>query len=209
MLAFCLNLQVFLCLYWTALTDAEVKGVQWKKSGESVTIQCRSSGKQQQLALKKGLKEEFQLFNTEAASAKEVTAKEYIERLQTHGEFPNKDILIKNLSPNDTGPYWCIYTKVDSHANIETTKGEGSVLLVVTDHAGDKQVAKDEPKACDSSNQDLIMVCVVVIGVVLLLIIMSFLIWIVRKKQSGNGAEKPRRVATNDVYEEMRGTLRP
>lgn len=83
--------------------------------------------------MKKGLKEENDVFFKEGNSAKHTIAKEFTGRLQSHGEFPSVSILIKNLTSGDTGPYWCIYTKFDPKAGqLIHKRGTGSVLLVVT-----------------------------------------------------------------------------
>lgn len=103
----------------------------WKKVGESITIQCRSASDHESLEVKKGLNE-TQIFSTTNANPhKKIIIPSMAARVQTNGNFPNMDILIKNLSVDDTGPYWCFYAKF-SGKSVETIKGAGSVLLVVT-----------------------------------------------------------------------------
>ncbi|XP_030262503.1 T-cell antigen CD7-like isoform X1 [Sparus aurata] len=196
-----LKLVTVLCFCCIAL-GTETGGVLWKKPGEPVTIQCRTFSDQESLSLKKGLKEEHDVLFKEGNSAKDTIAKEFTGRLQSHGEFPNVSILIKNLTSGDTGPYWCIYTKFDPKSGqLIQMKGTGSVLLVVTD-------SSDSMKQCDPASNELVLVSVVISAAVLLGIIMGFFIWIIKTKSSRRTA-KPRRVANNDVYEDMRGgTLR-
>lgn len=109
----------------------------WKRFGEAITIQCRPFQKSEEyLTLKMGLREEFQIIHTENESKKVVIAPPFKERVQINQEFANVDIFIKNLTSNDTGPYWCVYKKFDVvSSQIVETKGNGSVLLVVTGEA--------------------------------------------------------------------------
>lgn len=98
----------------------------------AVTIQCRSETQQEFLTLKKGINEDVQVFNNDGKSGKTTMAKEFTGRLQSNGVFPNVDILIKNLTSDDTGPYWCEYKRFDQQsASFISVKGKGSVLLVV------------------------------------------------------------------------------
>lgn len=53
-------------------------------------------------------------------------------RVKTNGEFPSMDIVIKNLDLDDSGPYWCVYSKIDYSYTQLMTQGNESVLLVVT-----------------------------------------------------------------------------
>uniref|UniRef100_A0A3Q3J466 Immunoglobulin V-set domain-containing protein n=1 Tax=Monopterus albus TaxID=43700 RepID=A0A3Q3J466_MONAL len=54
------------------------------------------------------------------------------DRVQLNGAFPNVDILIKNLTVEDTGPYWCSYVEMGGKSSdLLNVKSKGSVLLVV------------------------------------------------------------------------------
>lgn len=153
-----------------------------------------------------GLSEDSDVFFTEKDLVKTTVADRYKHRLQSNGDFPNVNILIKNLTLNDTGPYWCVYKIFDTKTNKQKSiKGDGSVLLVVTD---DKRGATDPMKACNGSHQDLVLVSVVISAAVLLCILMAFLIMIILKTRSLRASVTPRRLPTNDVYEDMRGTFR-
>ncbi|XP_076609266.1 uncharacterized protein LOC143334375 [Chaetodon auriga] len=199
MCAVWLKLVTILCLSCTALTGPESGGVVWRDFGGSVTIQCRSPEQDQEsLSLKKGLGEDEILFK-ESNSEKPTISSEFTSRLELHGVFPSMDIFIKNLTSADTGPYWCTYTKFDQMTSQRVTmKGTGSVLLVVT----------DTMKQCDPENKNLVLVSVVISAAVLLGIIMGFFIWIILKTKTLRSTVKPRHTTTNDVYEDMRGTLR-
>lgn len=108
---------------------AEKTAVVWRRPGGAFTIQCRYSEQEKvSLNLKRGIKKSDVLFmNLEDQTIK----KEFRDRLQINGVFPNLDILIKNLTSNDTGPYWCFYIKTEEN-DIPEEEGKGSVLLVVS-----------------------------------------------------------------------------
>ncbi|XP_027140565.1 uncharacterized protein LOC104929808 [Larimichthys crocea] len=210
-----LKLITILCLFSTALSGPESGGVVWTDVGGSVTIQCRDTADKESLSLEKGLSQE-EILNKDRDSEKITIAKGFRDRLQLDGEFPNLNIFIRNLTTDDMGPYWCVYKKYDTTASqIKTVKGKGSVLLVVRDQErmaviGD---ASEKTKQCDSSDKNLVLLSVVISAAILLGIIIGFLIWIVlktkalRSTRSTRSTVKPRNT-TNDVYEDMRGTLR-
>lgn len=103
----------------------------WARPGEAFTIQCRQPEQDQEsLTLKRGIKKSDIVFMYLGGQ----TIKDgFNHRLQINGVFPNLDILIKNLTSDDTGPYWCLYAKTNENLNeIEEKEGTGSVLLVVS-----------------------------------------------------------------------------
>ncbi|XP_022056930.1 uncharacterized protein si:ch211-188c18.1 isoform X2 [Acanthochromis polyacanthus] len=201
-----LRIVVVVSVCCTALSQAEDRGGVWRDVGESVTIQCRTSAEQDSLYLKMGLSKDIDVFFTEKDTGKNTISTQYKHRLQSNGAFPNVDILIKNLTANDTGPYWCMYKAFDRKTSKQTaTDGSGSVLLVVTREV---RAPTGPVKACDATHQDLVMVSVVISAAVLLCILMAFLIMIIIKTKSLRASVAPRRLPTNDVYEDMRGTFR-
>ncbi|XP_049418241.1 uncharacterized protein LOC125880052 [Epinephelus fuscoguttatus] len=199
MSAVCLKLITILCLSCTVLSGPGGSGVVWRDFGGAITIQCRPCETDQEfLAVQKGLSEDNRILFIDGSSQKETFHKDFMGRIQSNGEFPNMDILIKNLTTEDTGPYWCVYKKFDVNSEQTiSTKGTGSVLLVVTDTA----------KPCDSSTNYLLLVSVVISAAVLLGIFICFLIWLIKTKTLCT-TKKPRHVPNNDVYEDMRGTIR-
>lgn len=97
--------------------------------GESFTIHCRTAVSEQNLlSLKRGLhRNEVLATGTDISAA--IISKEMEGRLNVTGVFPSLDLLITNLTMEDTGPYWCEYTAYDK--TMETKEGNGAVLLVV------------------------------------------------------------------------------
>ncbi|XP_053194617.1 uncharacterized protein si:rp71-81e14.2 isoform X2 [Scomber japonicus] len=187
-----------LCLFFTALNAKETH-VAFKDVGEQITIQCRSSKPDRSLSLMKGLHEESQILHR-ASNGKNTIAAHFENRLEVNGEMPNTDILIKNLTSEDTGPYWCVY-KSFAKSMSEEKRGTGSMLLVV----------RDSTQPCELTNKSLILGSVVISGAVLLLIILAFFMWYIFKSKNSrtsSPSKKPRHATTNDVYEDMRGTLR-
>ncbi|XP_034751045.1 uncharacterized protein LOC117958646 isoform X2 [Etheostoma cragini] len=206
MSVFWLKLTTVICLYYAALSGPVNSEVVWRDSGEAVTIQCRCSDPNQEfLTLKKGLSEDYEVLYKDGNSEKDTIKKEFKARLQLNGVFPNVDIFIKNLTSNDTGPYWCEYKKFDPKFNeAMKMKGTGSILLVVTDRP--QQFADS---TCDPLENNLILVFVVICAALLIGIIMCLLIRIIiLKTKTLRTKKKTRKVPTNDVYEDMRGTIR-
>ncbi|XP_004558468.3 uncharacterized protein LOC101486811 isoform X2 [Maylandia zebra] len=198
MSAVCLFILI-LCFYGTARTAADGYKVIQIKVGKQVTIQCKSASNQEMLYLKRGLNEEEDIFYL-TDSKKSTINQKFTDRLQFHGQVPNVDILLKNLTLDDTGPYWCVY-KMSSNYKLKTSRGNGSVLLVVTESG-------PAPVCTGQSQGDLVLVSVVICAAVLIVVLTVFLIWIIIKTKPLRSTVKKRQVPVNDVYEDMRGTIR-
>ncbi|KAG8007027.1 hypothetical protein GBF38_023146 [Nibea albiflora] len=197
-----IQLITILCLFSTALSGPESGGVVWKDPGGSITIQCTATTKDHEhLSLEKGLTPSDQILYKDKDSNQEVKATGFKDRLQLHGQFHNLSIYIKNLTAADTGLYWCIYSMYNPKAGQVQKECKASLLLVV----------RESPRHCDPSDKNLVLLSVVISAAILLGIIIGFLIWIVLKTKamrSARSTAKPRRTAANDVYEDMRGTMR-
>ncbi|XP_024657905.2 uncharacterized protein LOC101486141 isoform X1 [Maylandia zebra] len=194
MSAVCLFILI-LCLYGTARTaagKAETDGYEVIriKVGKQVTIQCRSASNQEMLYLKRGLNEEEDIFYL--TDSKSTINQKFTDRLQFHGQVPNVDILLKNLTLDDTGPYWCVYI-VSGNYELKTSRGNGSVLLVVTENRPSPTVPK-----CDQSQGDtpMVLVYVVICAGVLIVILIASLIWIVIKNNRLHNKARRRRDET-------------
>ncbi|XP_029997581.1 uncharacterized protein LOC115424450 isoform X2 [Sphaeramia orbicularis] len=201
--------QIFLSfLFCSAICGLESSGVQWKNVGESITIQCRSSEADMDAAgLTKGLNKDTEIAFKYKNSPKITIAPPFRNRLQLGSEFPNMDFLLSNLTSADTGPYWCEYQKIDSKSptGLKNVAGTGSVLLVVTDNT--VQTGKSvTPGDCEQPNNSLVVTSVVISAAVLLGLILVIVAFI--KTKALCSTSKPTPVPHNDVYEDMRGTIR-
>ncbi|CAI5675234.1 unnamed protein product [Oreochromis niloticus] len=201
-----LQLITLLCLSFGTPSRADGHGVVRINVGKQITIQCKSASNQDMLYLKKGLNEEEDIYFTD--SNKSTINQKFTDRLQFHGKLPNVDILIKNLTLDDTGPYWCVYKSTDQKYELKTTKGSGSVLLVVTESKSTDSLADQRSECLEQSQSDLVLVTVVICAAVLIVVLTVFLIWIILKTRPLRSTVKKRPVPVNDVYEDMRGTIR-
>ncbi|XP_037331129.2 immunoglobulin V-set domain-containing protein [Pungitius pungitius] len=190
MSAFCLKLVTTFCLCCTALSGPGHRGVVRKEAGGSVTIQCRSETGRYSLSLSKDPGNK-QILVVDDRSKKMTPAGEVETRYQVNGTFPNYDILINNLTFDDTGLYWCTY-----YSSLER-RNTTSMLLVV----------EATTLRCEQRNDNLILVSLLICAAVLLVLIACFLIWIISKTRMCT-TKKPRHVPGNDVYEDMRATIR-
>ncbi|XP_077414504.1 uncharacterized protein LOC144044149 [Vanacampus margaritifer] len=196
MSAVCFAFITVLCLFDTtpAETVENNTRVIWRAIGRSVSIQCRLSQQCQKMTLLKGLRKESQVLYM--TSKKPTVAEEFSGRLRVNGDLPNVDVVISNLTSEDTGPYWCTYEWFDDQiSDKRDVDGKGSVLLVITDE-----------QQCGNPNKNLLLVIVVVSAAVLFGVFIAFMLWVIPKLKRWQTKYRPRH--TNDIYEEMRGTLR-
>ncbi|CAG03130.1 unnamed protein product [Tetraodon nigroviridis] len=189
MAALWLRVLPLFCLPCVALSNPEQDRVVWKELGESVTIHCSVAMAPLLLSLKKGL-HRSDVYSTSSSQSPGTTSREVEGRLKVNGEFPNLDLVISNLTAEDTGPYWCEYTEFEK--KMVTKDGNGAILLVVNE------------KECAEENTHLLLGALVGCAALLLIIIIGFSVWIIPKIIT----RKAKRTISNDVYEDMRGTLR-
>ncbi|XP_062264961.1 uncharacterized protein si:rp71-81e14.2 isoform X2 [Platichthys flesus] len=194
-----LKLVTLLCFSCTALSDPERSRVVWKKAGETTTIECRTSDIVPDfLDLCRGFCENDKVLHMTSTKVSPLPALR--DRVHVNGVYPNVDISIENLTSADTAPYWCVYKKVVG--TIIKEKSGGSVYLVVEDRGG----SADGKQACETDQQ--LVVTVVISAVVLFGFMLGFFLWITLKTKTFRPSEKPRRVPNNEVYEDMRSTIR-
>ncbi|XP_029913778.1 T-cell immunoreceptor with Ig and ITIM domains isoform X2 [Myripristis murdjan] len=202
-----LTLTSILCLSCcTALAGKGNTGPVWKEIGGSITIQCKTTMKDSiSMSLRWGLHEQVEILSA-AKSTSNVTIKEDLKhRVKAKKNYPTLDIVIRNLTVEDTGAYWCLYKKLDSiDYSLKQEKGDGSVLLVVKGAA----LSCEDKDSSEKPPSTLVLMSVLTAGIVLLITFVLLFIWIIFKIKAIRGSPKPRRVNTNDVYEDMRGTIR-
>ncbi|KAJ0001463.1 hypothetical protein NQD34_006483 [Periophthalmus magnuspinnatus] len=181
--------------------------VEWKNAGASITIKCGFKNKDASsitvMKVMKGLNKNINFFY-KMRDKKTILA--FSDRTKTYGTFPNFQILLTNLTINDTGVYWCMYRD----EIMKEADGDGSLLLVVRDpiHGGDKRT--DSTESCNPTEPDknLILTSVVISSTVLFAIFVALLLLAIRKIKYFRGENKSRPVPRNDVYEDMRSTIR-
>ncbi|XP_072298316.1 uncharacterized protein [Eucyclogobius newberryi] len=197
---FCLRVFVVFCISVSTTSCSKVK---WATPGESITIKCECKESPEeaiQIKVTKGPEKNADIFSKTKFS-KEVMA--YPDRTQIYGKFPNFQILLKHLTTNDTGVYWCDYKQENNDV-----AGEGSLLLVVRVHSpgGDKSTVS--PPTCDLANKNLVVTLVSISSAVLIAFFIVLLLFAIRKVKFCHGEYKPRPIPHNEVYEDMRGTIR-
>lgn len=206
-----------LTVFYICISMALCDKVVWRNTGESITIQCRCQYEVYSISLKKGLTKDEDIFYKTKKSDKNSFA--YPSRSSVYENFPSFDIIIKNVTKNDTGVYWCMYSKYNQTIRrTETVEGDGSVLLVVTDpiNKAGKSTAADiamvdksaSDEQCIQSHQSLVMTSVVISATLLIIFFVVLLLLVLRKVRHLKVKNKPRPAPSNDVYEDMRGTIR-
>uniref|UniRef100_A0A3P9C573 Immunoglobulin V-set domain-containing protein n=1 Tax=Maylandia zebra TaxID=106582 RepID=A0A3P9C573_9CICH len=124
------------CLYFHCHSLLPLRHVLLSRSVSGAVVKTCThflASNQEMLYLKRGLNEEEDIFYLTDLKKSTINQK-FTDRLQFHGQVPNVDILLKNLTLDDTGPYWCVY-KMTSNYELKASRGNGSVLLVVTGEA--------------------------------------------------------------------------
>ncbi|XP_061829432.1 uncharacterized protein [Nerophis lumbriciformis] len=184
-----------LCFFCTTQAAPEDE-VVWKHTGESVSILCRIRPPGPGLvfvSLHKGLWKEIQILFK--MGEKNTVAMKYADRLQVKGNITSMEVVISNLTTEDTGPYWCDY-KMNANYQTKALNSTGSVLLVVTD------------EQCEPPDRTLLLVTAAVSAAVLFGVLIAFLLWIIPKIKQWHNKMVPRPVAGSDVYEDMRAARR-
>uniref|UniRef100_A0AAV2KET3 Immunoglobulin V-set domain-containing protein n=1 Tax=Knipowitschia caucasica TaxID=637954 RepID=A0AAV2KET3_KNICA len=136
--------------------------------------------------------------------------KGYKVYLKDNGHFPNIQILLKNLTREDTGVYWCMCGTHSAETGLNVPDGDGSVLLVVADPAAGADSSKASACGEDDTEVDnhLLLITVVISSVLVLVIFSALLLLAIRKVTVSHDGKKPRAIPRNDVYEEMRVSIR-
>ncbi|XP_019751979.1 uncharacterized protein LOC109531886 [Hippocampus comes] len=126
------GLATLLCLFCTtpAKTVENIEVIR-RPPGGSVSIQCSHVPQgEMHMTFFKGLKKDFQILHM--MSQKTTTAKEFSGRLRVEGIFPNVDVIISNLTSEDTGLYFCDYQWYDdARSEQKRVDDDSPVMLVV------------------------------------------------------------------------------
>ncbi|GCB61903.1 uncharacterized protein [Scyliorhinus torazame] len=171
------------------------------KEGESVSINCEFSSKQQPLVgvyLRRNLSYPTDLIYVHTQS--NTIRDSYINRTEFKGKVKNFTITLKNLQESDTDIYYCVFGI--RHPTISDKYGQGTMLLVSESTVKSCADGCVETGHCkEVSYKDPIVIGVIVSAAVAMLCAIVLLLWrtkkICRRKQ-------PNRVrAPNSVYEDM------
>ncbi|XP_036797529.1 uncharacterized protein LOC118936313 isoform X3 [Oncorhynchus mykiss] len=176
MSAFCLCCAIFLCLLCSTLAEKGSKGLLVRKQeGDTMTIHCSTSlPDQENLGVYMRLTKEIAVLYFHQETKKLILHERFKLRLTTNGRLNKMDITITNLTIEDSGAFWCVYS-VYKKNKIEKTEGEGAVLLVVNDEECDQNDASSGL----GMSWYLVLVSAVTAGSVLLLSLLILFIWVI------------------------------
>ncbi|KAM9491520.1 uncharacterized protein ACWYII_003689 isoform 2-T2 [Salvelinus alpinus] len=172
------------------LTTA-AEAILWVKTEEKFTMKCSTPLKDQEgMYLYVGLDRDMEVLYYHQNSSKLTPRKRYWDRVKTEGPVDQLTITISNLTIEDTGVYWCVYTKFnEAMYENDINQGRGSTLVVVNDNE----------KPCPSG-----VVNIIIISILTILLCVIFLIWVVsRVKRCFNQGGYTPQVFPDSVYEDM------
>ncbi|XP_071245225.1 uncharacterized protein [Salvelinus alpinus] len=172
------------------LTTA-AEAILWVKTEEKFTMKCSTTLKDQEgMYLYVGLDRDMEVLYYHQNSSKLTPRKRYWDRVKTEGPVDQLTITISNLTIEDTGVYWCVYTKFnEAMYENDINQGRGSTLVVVNDNE----------KPCPSG-----VVNIIIISILTILLCVIFLIWVVsRVKRCFNQGGYTPQVFPDSVYEDM------
>ncbi|XP_029537797.1 uncharacterized protein LOC115142455 isoform X2 [Oncorhynchus nerka] len=179
------------------LTTA-AEAILWVKTGEKFTMKCSTTLKDQEgMYLYVGLDRDREVLYYYQRDSKLSPRKRYWDRVKTEGPVDQLTITVSNLTIEDTGVYWCVYTKFNetTYEN-DINQGRGSTLVVVN--------AKKKP--CPSGVESHQIIIIVIITSILTTVICAFifLVWFAPpvKRCCNQGGYTPQ-VFPDSVYEDM------
>eukprot|EP00063_Salmo_salar_P055864 XP_014030699.1 PREDICTED: V-set and immunoglobulin domain-containing protein 1-like isoform X1 [Salmo salar] len=199
----------------TSTTAAEA--ILWVKTGEKFTMKCSTTLKDQDgMYLYVGLDRDREVLYYYQHDSKLTSRKGYWDRVTTEGPVDQLTITVSNLTIEDTGVYWCVYTKVNkSTFNNFSTQGKGSTLVVVNDDAPQLPCPTAtavtltpfhlaNEKLCPSGVVNIIIIIIITSLLTILLCAVIFLIWVApRVKRCCNQGGSTPQVFPESVYEDM------
>ncbi|XP_067089415.1 uncharacterized protein [Osmerus mordax] len=199
---------LILVLSHTALAGKGENRLVRLKEGESFTISCNPSiKKQESLILRARLdKDETQVLNLDLKTKTFTTIPVLKHRLNytENGDPNNLLITISNLTVEDTKIYWCEYIHFDNvSGNILMTDDGESVLLVV-----DGTCSAAATDQCDATKASSLCWYLLfgLASIFCTLLLIGLIVYICPKARRAKKTVSPTR--TNDVYEDMRATIR-
>ncbi|XP_045073275.1 uncharacterized protein LOC123486128 [Coregonus clupeaformis] len=106
-------------------------------TGAQFTMNCSTTLKDQDgMYLYVGLDKDFEVLYYHQRDSKLTPRKGYWDRVTTDGPVHQLTITISKLTIEDTGVYWCVYTKFnEARFDNDINQGRGSTQVVVNDNA--------------------------------------------------------------------------
>ncbi|XP_031686970.1 uncharacterized protein LOC116374879 isoform X4 [Oncorhynchus kisutch] len=208
-------LRSLLLFYFSFNELTTAADILWVKTGEKVTMMCSTTLKDQDgMYLYVGLDRDREVLYYYQRDSKLTPRKRYWDRVKTEGPMDQLTITISNLTTEDTGVYWCVYTKFNE-ATYENyiNQGRGSTLVVVNDDALQLPCptatavtlttfhpANEKP--CPSGVESIIIIITIILTTLICAFI--FLVWVAPLvKRCCNRRGYTPQVFPDSVYEDM------
>ncbi|XP_038633590.1 T-cell antigen CD7-like [Scyliorhinus canicula] len=162
-------------------TDSQSTSIKQVKEGESVSINCEFSSKQDSLVgvyLRRKLSNPIDLIYVH--KSRTTLNESYINRIEFKGEAKNFTIRLKNLQENDTDIYYCVFgVRRDI---LSDQYGQGTMLIVSElkmEHHADCSVGTRNYR--EISHKDPIVIGVIATSAIAIICALILLFWNVRK----------------------------
>ncbi|XP_064810853.1 uncharacterized protein LOC135526415 isoform X2 [Oncorhynchus masou masou] len=196
------------------LTTA-AEDILWVKTGEKFTMKCSTTLKDQDgMYLYVGLNRDREVLYYYQRDSKLTPRKRYWDRVKTEGPVDQLTITISNLTIEDTGVYWCVYTTFnEATCENDINQGRGSTLVVVNDDALQLPYPtatavtltpfhSATEKPCPSGMESIIIIITSILTTLICVVI--FLVWVAPlvKRRCNQGGYTPQ-VFPDSVYEDM------
>ncbi|XP_020341708.1 uncharacterized protein LOC116374879 isoform X2 [Oncorhynchus kisutch] len=210
-------LRSLLLFYFSFNELTTAADILWVKTGEKVTMMCSTTLKDQDgMYLYVGLDRDREVLYYYQRDSKLTPRKRYWDRVKTEGPMDQLTITISNLTTEDTGVYWCVYTKFNE-ATYENyiNQGRGSTLVVVNGRYDALQLpcptatavtlttfhpANEKP--CPSGVESIIIIITIILTTLICAFI--FLVWVAPLvKRCCNRRGYTPQVFPDSVYEDM------
>ncbi|XP_070965877.1 uncharacterized protein [Oncorhynchus clarkii lewisi] len=213
-------LRSFLLFYFSfnELTTA-AEAILWVNTGEKFTMKCSTTLKDQEgMYLYVGLDRDREVLYYYQRDSKLTPRKRYWDRVKTEGPVDQLTITISNLTIEDTGVYWCVYTKFNeaTYEN-DINQGRGSTLVVVNGRYDALQLPCStatavtltpfhpvNEKPCPSGVESIIIIIIITSILTTLICAIIFLVWVAPLvKRCCNQGGYTAQVFPDSVYEDM------
>ncbi|XP_042159273.1 uncharacterized protein LOC112264167 isoform X2 [Oncorhynchus tshawytscha] len=212
-------LRSLLLIYFSFNELTTAADILWVKTGEKFTMKCSTTLKDQEgMYLYVGLDRDREVLYYYQHDSKLTPRKRYWDRVKTEGPVDQLTITVSNLTIEDTGVYWCVYTKFNkaTYEN-DINQGRGSTLVVVNGRYDALQLPcptatavtltpfhSANKKPCPSGVESIIIIIIITSILTTLICAVIFLVWFAPlvKRCCNQGGYTPQ-VFPDSVYEDM------